>query len=141
MKSVCYLCCVVGVVACHADIDPPEATMMFKAPPSAVSTPGAWSLFDRSVSSVFTPDEKPVGVDFDEAEPIAAVKVYGPAPYKLEVRSRDGGSLGFEQLDLSTLDPGWHTFVSNVITSTNHVEFTFHVLRASNVEIPELKFA
>ncbi|MEP6862912.1 MAG: SpvB/TcaC N-terminal domain-containing protein [Deltaproteobacteria bacterium] len=126
MKSVVCLCIVVGVVACHADIDPPEATMMFKASPSAVSATGAWSLFDRSVSSVFTPDEKPVGVDFDEAESIAALKVYGPAPFKLDVRSRDGGSLGFEQLDLSSLDPGWHTFASNVITSTNHVDLAFH---------------
>src|SRR4051794_6963706 len=115
MKSVNVSLCVACVVACHADIDPPEATTMSKVSPSSVSTADAWKLFDRSVSSKFTPDDKPVVIQLDRAEPIAAIKVYGPAPYKLDVQ----GALGFDPVDLSTLDRGWHVFTTNAITSTN----------------------
>ncbi|MEO8552017.1 MAG: SpvB/TcaC N-terminal domain-containing protein, partial [Kofleriaceae bacterium] len=73
-------------------------------------------------------------IELDRAEPIAAIKVYGPAPYTLDVR----GALGFEPIDLSALDRGWHVFTTNVITSTRRVELQFHALGADG-GVPEVE--
>ncbi|MEO8552352.1 MAG: hypothetical protein ABI678_20385, partial [Kofleriaceae bacterium] len=126
------------IAACHSDLEPNESTLMAKVSPSAVSVADAWSLFDRSASSGFTPDEKPIVIDLDRAESIAAVKILGPSPYRLEVRGRDGTSLGFDAIDLSTLEPGWHAFTSNVVTAANRVELHFHALGAAR-PVPEIE--
>lgn len=91
--------------------------------PARVSEPSAWGLFDRSVSTGFTPT-RPVGIDLDRRREIVAVKVLGGSPYELEVRARDG-ALGFPKVDLATLPSGWHVIRPSSLVSTDHVELVF----------------
>src|SRR5262249_24964665 len=105
---------------------------------SAVSEDSAWQLFDRSIHSSFTPDDRPVVVSFDRAKQISAVKVFGSAPYVLEIHGASGDALGFEPVDLSSQSAGWHVFSSIWLRSTKAVELRFHPTGAPG-QIPELE--
>jgi RHS repeat-associated protein len=124
--------------ACRVDVDGGEPPPVVKAPPAAVSTPDAWHLFDRSVSSGFTPSSEPVQVTLDRAEQITAIKVYGSAPYRLRVTGANGLSLGFAATDLSSLGAGWHVLPSSALTATDHVELRFEPLGKPGL-VPELE--
>src|SRR5262245_19574074 len=101
---------VVGMVsgACGMGLEPEETRELARAAPRSVSQPEAWRLFDRSVSSGFTPGGDAILVGLDRSDPIAAIKVRGPAPYRVQVRGPGDTSLGLPPIDLSTLDAGWH---------------------------------
>jgi RHS repeat-associated protein len=105
---------------------PPTGTedrpTLVKLTPISVSSEGAWSLFDRSIERGFTSPTAPVIVTLDDVAELAAVKVYGPAPYELRVTSSAGSSLGFEPMDLSRLSRGWHAFPASTPSPTNIVE-------------------
>jgi RHS repeat-associated protein len=90
------------------------------------------------MTSGFTPGVAPMEVTLDHAERISAIKVYGPAPYRLDVRGHAGASLGFETMDLSTLAPGWHAFASNALVSTSVAELHFDTVGTPGA-IPELE--
>ena len=136
------------VVACAAsmslggcrgggDVDEPEA--LARVSPAAVSMPGAWSLFDRSIESGFVPGSEPVRVAFDHLEQISALKVFAPAPYKLRVTGRGGSSIGFAPLDLSNLPAGWRVMPSTSLVATDAVELRFEALSATPAKLPELE--
>jgi RHS repeat-associated protein len=129
---------VVFVVACRADVDPPDITLASKISPVTVSPGDAWRLFDRSIDSSFTPDVNPVALELEHATSLSALKVYGPAPYRLELRGRGGERLGFDTIDLSTLDSGWHLIPSITPTPTDHVDLIFKATGATGV-VPELE--
>jgi hypothetical protein len=128
----------VFAAACRVDVDGGEPPPVVKAPPAAVSTPDAWHLFDRSVSSGFTPSAEPVQITLDRAEQVSAVKVYGSAPYRLRVTGANGLSLGFEATDLSSLGAGWHALPSSALTATDHVELRFEPL-GKPAPVPEVE--
>src|SRR5690349_14117642 len=81
------------IVGCNADLDGNETLALSKVAPVAISNPDGWRLFDRSVKSQFTPGEAPLAVTLERATPLRAIKVYGPAPYQLDVRGKGGSAL------------------------------------------------
>jgi hypothetical protein len=83
------------LASCHTDaVDELPVQGTARLSPIGLSSPDAWALFDRSVSSTFKPTSRSVGVAFDRAQTIAAVKVFGPSPYRLSVSGPV--ALGFE---------------------------------------------
>src|SRR5262249_29709882 len=124
--------------ACDANLDAGEPVAIAKISPSAVSAPDAWRLFDRSIQSELTPGHERITVSLDHAVPLRAFKVFGPAPYHIDIRGPGDLSLGFESLDMSTLSPGWHIVASNAPVSTNQVELRFEPT-GSGGGVPELE--
>jgi RHS repeat-associated protein len=114
-----------ALTACRAGFEADDPDELERLTPASVSSVGAWSLFDRSISSAYIPSAEPLRVAFDRAEAIAAIKVYGPAPYLLRVSGRDGSSLGFGSIDLSKLKQGWQLVPSSTLASTDVVELRF----------------
>jgi hypothetical protein len=119
--------------SCHlSGTDAPDTGAVARVPPSGVSDPDGWQLFDRSVSAGYVPDSKPLEVTFDRPELLTALKVYGPAPYRLEVRGA-----GLPTIDLSTLSRGWHRFEACSVDRVSKVELRFEALGAPD-PLPEI---
>src|SRR5690348_15505160 len=104
--------------ACDANLDSAEPIAITKLAPASVSTPEAWRLFDRSVASTYTPGPGPVAIDLDHAAQLRGFKVFGPAPYRIELRGTGGSSLGLAAIDLSAVSPGWHVVTANAPVTT-----------------------
>lgn len=109
-QAVRLVSALVLVVGCRGDDHSTRSGEITKLAPLAVSDENAWALFDRSVSSAYRPDA-PIEVNLGD-EAIAAVKVHGPAPYRITLRGATGSTLGFDTIDLGDISPGWHTFWS-----------------------------
>ncbi|HWO21309.1 MAG TPA: SpvB/TcaC N-terminal domain-containing protein, partial [Kofleriaceae bacterium] len=77
-------------------------------------------------------------VKLDEATALAAIKVYGPAPYRLQVTDAAGTSLGVGRLDLSRLSRGWHAFPVSAPSRVDVVELHFEPTGGPGV-IPEVE--
>jgi RHS repeat-associated protein len=135
--SIALLLLTFGACGISTDVDTGELPLA-KVAPAAVSNPAAWSLFDRSVERGFEPTAETVRVDFDKAEQLSALKVYGPSPYRLEVRGSGGTSIGFPSVDLSKLRPGWNIVESTAMVATSRAELRFQPL-GSATKIPELE--
>lgn len=136
----CYswlACAAVFAGSCHLGADDEAASpdSIARLAPTAVSDPDGWRLFDRSIAAGYLPDSTPLSVTFAQSEVIAALKVYGPAPYRLEV---DGAGV-FEAVDLSKLTPGWHRFEPASIQATKSLELRFVPLGPPG-PVPELEF-
>src|SRR5262245_60973444 len=111
------------LIACNerqqAPGDEETDPLLLKVVPSTVQAVGGdgdpWSLVDRATSVGFTPaDGAAVRLDFDGTEPVRALKVYGPAPYVVDVRGLGGEAIpGLERVDLSTAPAGWSTFLAS----------------------------
>lgn len=127
-RGVGYLAAFIVAGSCAGTNDSDHQSTIARTVPAKLSNARAWSLFDRSVSDGFTPDEQPVSIDFDRTANIVALKVHGPAPYLLDVRGTDGVSLGFGAVNLSMVAPGWHTFRAESPSATSHVELRFRPL-------------
>src|SRR5688572_14904122 len=125
-RSLCRFAVAALVVTGACGREGPEENLgLAKLVPSGASSEPAWRLFDRSIASTFEPDDAPVALAFDRVEDIAAVKVYGPAPYLLDVTGAAGEHLGFERIDLQQLSAGWHTFAASEIAHSGLVELRF----------------
>src|SRR5438876_9164165 len=111
-RSAMLMAAALVVMGCRTESDAGEAVSLAKISPAGVSEVEAWRLFDRSVTSAFTPSRNQVTVTLGRAEAVAAVKVFGPAPYRVTVRGTGGSALGFDSIDLSKLSPGWHVMTS-----------------------------
>ena len=112
--------------ACAPEAASEESAPLVQRIPAAVSSEAAWALFDRSIESGFTPP--PAGAviaTLDEPAELAAIKVYGPAPFRLAVTGPAGASLGFAPIDLSGLSRGWHAFPVEGPSRTAAVELHF----------------
>ena len=119
-------------MGCNAELETGEPLAISKVAPSAVSSPDAWRLFDRSIQSAFQPGNERVAVTLDRAVAIAAIKLYGPAPYRIEVRGEGGVALGFDRVDMTTLTPGWHVITPLVATPARRVEIGFEAVGAAS---------
>lgn len=75
--------------------------------PVTVSHEDGWRLFDRSVSSGYTPGEQSLIVSVDPGSRVAVLKVRGPAPYQLSLSGASGTPM-LDAIDLSSLAVGWH---------------------------------
>lgn len=124
---------------CRGSGDVDESEALSRVSPAAVSIPGAWSLFDRSVESGFVPGSEPIRVALDHVEQISALKVYGAAGYRLRVTGQDGSSIGLPAWDLSALGKGWHVLPTSSMVSTNVVELRFEPIGASGGTLSELE--
>ncbi|MDB4955202.1 MAG: repeat protein, partial [Myxococcales bacterium] len=122
---------VAAVAGCRGDFDVDSSVEISKVSPASVSAPEAWRLFDRSLASGFSPTDKPIEVTFDKTERVTALKVFGPAPYRLTVR-------GFDPIDLSALSPEWHSFQSTTIISVKSVELQFESTGPGKL-VPEIE--
>ena len=124
--------------ACRTGFESEEPEALARITPSSMSSAGAWALTDRSVESGFIPGNEPVRVMLDQAEPIAAIKVFGAAPYRLRITGRDGSALGFGTVDLSKQAAGWHLFASSTASATDVVELHFAPL-GKPTKAPEIE--
>src|SRR5919106_1126192 len=115
-----------------------DRSPLIKRIPIRVSSEAAWSLFDRSIESGFAPSTAPVVVHLDEGSELAALKVYGPAPYGLRVTGAAGASLGFPPIDLSRLSRGWHAFPAATPSPTSVVELHFEPTGGTGA-VPEIE--
>src|SRR5688500_4456845 len=121
-RFVCLFAAALAAGSCRSDVESDALGALTRLNPTTVSNADAWALFDRSVSTGYTPNDRLVTVELGGSAPLAAVKVRGASPYRVEVRGRSGASIGFAPIDLSTLSPGWHTLTSGALTSTSLVE-------------------
>lgn len=128
-----------ALAGCRGGNELGEPEAIRKVSPATVSIPGAWSLFDRSISSGFVPGGEPVRVELDHVEQISAIKAFGSAGYRLRITGQDGSSLGLPAIDLSKLGAGWHTVASSSLVSTNLVELRFESIGDSTGKLPELE--
>jgi hypothetical protein len=126
-------------VGCRGGFEAEEALPIARVSPASLSSGVAWTLFDRSVGAGFLPDENPVIARFDSSVPISALKVYGPAPYRISLTTSDGKSVGLPTIDLSKLTKGWHTLSTDTVVSTNEVVFQFTATGDAPAPVPELE--
>src|SRR5439155_2202382 len=77
-------------------------------------------------------------VHLDAAVPIAAIKVYGTAPYHITAETVAGTTLGFDDIDISSAGPGWHVFHPTTIVTTDAVQLTFESIGGER-PVPELE--
>src|SRR5574338_1520869 len=129
---------VLAAGSCRSDGESEPLGALARLSPTALSKSDAWALFDRSLATAFKPNNGVVTVEIGRSVPLAAVKLRGASPYRVDVRGRDGSPLGFPTIDLSTLSPGWHTVASNEIVSTDAVELRF-VATGEAASVPELE--
>jgi RHS repeat-associated protein len=129
----------IAASSCAGNQDRPEIKALAKISPTSVSDDGAWALFDRSISSGYTPGAAPVAIRLGHPHLIDVVKVRGPAPYRLQLRGAGGSDLGFEPIDLSTLTAGWHAFPSTAPVRTAQAELVFTPTTKSAGAVPELE--
>jgi RHS repeat-associated protein len=123
---------------CDANLDAGEPVAVTKRSPSTVSTADAWRLFDRSIASQFTPGRERITLGLDPPSQLRAFKIFGPAPYHMEIRGAGGSSLGFPSIDMSSLSPGWHVVTSSAATTAAQVELRFESTGAAG-GVPELE--
>lgn len=116
-----------GLAACTEPNTAVDVGGLVRIVPLSVSSDDAWRLFDRSVSSALSPDGA-VQVSFEARADLAGIKVYGPAPYRLDVRTLGGASLGIDAIDLSRLELGWHAYTPSTFIATTEVELRFEPL-------------
>src|SRR5262245_16623411 len=112
-----------AMLTCRSGDDEAAAAAHFKLSPLRVSSEDGWRLFDRSIETG-RKRSAPLVVPFQRARRVAAVKVYGPDGYQLEV-SALGVELGFPPIDLSRLPKGWRTFAAATADGTSTVELRF----------------
>lgn len=137
-RGIAILFAVMGAGSCFGEPEVQEPAAIARIAPAALSDAGGWRLFDRSIASAFRPTGTPLVVTFDRAERIAAIKVRGPAPYRLEIRGDGDSSLGFEPIDLSSVPAGWHAFASRSPELAARVVFRFESTGGEG-EIPEVE--
>ena len=117
------------VTGCHAGTDADAPGELVRVTPSEVGKSEQWALFDRSISSTFTPNGENVQATLDRVEQLSALKVYGASPYKVHVTGENGASLGFGTIDLSKLKAGWNVVPASSLISTKVVELRFEATR------------
>src|SRR5438445_619667 len=83
------------VTGCHTGTDADAPGELVRVTPSEVGKSEQWALFDRSISSTFTPNGENVQATLDRVEQLSALKVYGASPYKVHVTGENGASPGF----------------------------------------------
>ncbi|HEY4176751.1 MAG TPA: SpvB/TcaC N-terminal domain-containing protein [Kofleriaceae bacterium] len=93
--------------------------------PIAVSSPEAWALFDRSLSTGFDHPSKSVVAMFEGTRELAAFKVKGASPYRLQLFGPGHQPLSAESVDVSSLSSGWHTFPLSDVSTLPFVELEF----------------
>lgn len=147
MRGVCARVVVVALAAlaltCRAGDDADVVMGLEKVVPVAVSSPAVWALFDRSIEQGYVPADGVVAAAFAEVATIDVVKVYGPAPYRLRVTGAAQQSIGFDDIDLSSLSTGWHTFRAREGRGGGAVEVRFEPTVANariEIPLPELEF-
>jgi RHS repeat-associated protein len=128
----------VAVSGCKPDFDVVERVPIVETSPATLSNAEAWALFDRSMAVGYIPTADAIRAALDRPEEIAAIKVFGSAPYRLQVTGSDAAAIGFDEIDLMNVGPGWHTFPSNALATTNAVELRFTSVGVPT-KIPELE--
>src|SRR6267142_2863524 len=112
----------------------PFALTVFSSPglPPEVQAQEAASaplLFDRDTTTQHVAfDVSSVQAAFESPQPVAAIKVFGAAPYLLTVKADAGGSFqtiaGLENVNLTLLPSGWSTFNAAAPVTTGKLLFT-----------------
>ncbi len=103
----------------------------------------AWALFDRDTASGWTP---PAGVrrvevtaDLDGSANLAALKVFGPSPYRLSLFDAQGLHLTGPH-DLSALSAGWTAFALKTPSyQPRAVTLRFEPMGDSQAAVPEVE--
>src|SRR5262245_15250317 len=119
VRGVC-VAAMAAVAACRVETEVEDVPRLARVAPASVTDAEAWRLFDRSTATSFTPSSSPVEVTFERPVAIAAIKVYGGAPYRLRA--------GSDAIDLSKLGAGWHAFEVRSPSVVDHLDLRFELL-------------
>ncbi len=103
--------------------------------PTNVSIEDGWHLFDRSISSGHAPTAQPIHVALGGRLELAAIKVFGPSPYRLSVSSVEA-AIDLPAIDLSSIT-GWRS-IPLPVTTVSTVELAFEPLGEAG-QVPELE--
>lgn len=117
-----------GAIGCSSLPSPDEEPAIARVAPTGVSDADAWRLFDRSISSTYTP-KRDVVIELGRDRAVAGMKVFGAAPYTIVVEGK--------RFPLGALAPGWHAFSWTPITR-RAVTIRFEPTGAAGA-IPELE--
>src|SRR5262249_16680758 len=105
--------CILVVAGCEGGDDAlSERPALERVVPVEVKAPSAtdaWRLFDRSLASGFAPgDRVDLELRLESAQAVGAVKVAGPAGYRLQILGDDKTPIAGGDFDLSGLSAGWN---------------------------------
>src|SRR5262245_34612574 len=107
VRAIAGACLSIAVGCSSADESAAGFANLQRLVPVEVKAPGsaeAWRLFDRSLASGLELGERAeVTVLLDSAQEVRALKVAGPAAYRLEVLDDSGAALPGADFDLAAL--------------------------------------
>ena len=129
--GVAVLLALVAPPGCQPDGDQAPPDSMVRVVPARLSDSAAWALFDRSLTSAYSPTAEPVAITFEHPAALRALAVYGSAPFLVH-------ATGFSDIDLSRAGDGWHVFPSIAETALGTVELRFERIGAGGT-VPELE--
>ncbi len=111
-----------------------EHRSLTKATPVQMRSEGAsgesiWALFDRSTSAGWQPDgdgeSATIIIELGAPRALAALKVFGPAPYRVSLLRGDGSPVEHADFDLTSLEPGWNRLLLPEVTLLSAVRLQF----------------
>src|SRR5689334_17284042 len=152
LAVVATVCCGAAACAVGRDDGPGEAIAVRLSPvrvdvegandgTSASSPSSPWTLFDRDTRAGWSPhasaSEGPARVRVALATPTAIthLKVFGPSPYLLDVRTSSGAAIrGLEHVRLDQLATGWNTL--RVADAPAAEELVFELASTDGEKVP-----
>ncbi|HLM47637.1 MAG TPA: hypothetical protein VK458_27480, partial [Myxococcaceae bacterium] len=103
---------------------------------------GAWALFDRDTAIGWRPSislgHADVTAQLDGSGELAALKVFGPSPYRLSLLD-DRGQRVSGPHELAILTSGWTTFPLRVPQRLGRVTLRFELSGQSEAVVPEVE--
>ncbi|WP_257456314.1 SpvB/TcaC N-terminal domain-containing protein [Archangium lipolyticum] len=109
----------------------------------ASTDPGAWALFDRDTAIGWRPPANEghanVTASLDGNEEVAALKVFGPSPYRLSVLDSLGQRVSGPH-ELKALANGWTTFPLQMPQRMSRITLRFEPTNESGAVVPEVEF-
>lgn len=108
----------------------------------ASTDPGAWALFDRDTAIGWKPSASGGHADvtawLDGSDEVAALKVFGPSPYRLSLLDALGQRVSGPH-DLSALANGWTTFPLQVAQRMSRITLRFEPTSENAAVVPEVE--
>ncbi|HKI99087.1 MAG TPA: SpvB/TcaC N-terminal domain-containing protein, partial [bacterium] len=101
-------------------------------------------LADRDTTSEYTAfGPSQITASFATPQSISAIKIFGPAPYRMNVQALQGGGWvpvpGLQSLDLTALSPAWHVFAASSAVTASSLRFDLVLAGGGGSGLKELE--
>ncbi len=106
----------------------------------ASTDPGAWALFDRDTAIGWRPSagHTDVTAQLDESAEVAALKVFGPSPYRLSLLDALGQRISGPH-ELAALPHGWTTIPLQASQRMGRIILRFEPSNENQAVVPEVE--